>query len=48
MRKSSEAGSAAAMLISGLGSGASLGFRHLHDVIGKEGGSESSEGLRFP
>ena len=47
VRKSSEAGSAAAMLISGLGSGASLGFRHLHDVIGKEGGSESSEGLRF-
>ena len=48
MRKSSEAGSAAAILISGLGSGASLGFRHLHDGIGRDGGSESSEGLRFP
>ena len=48
VRKSSEAGSAVAILISGLGSGASLGFRHLHDGIGKDGGSESNEGLRFP
>ena len=48
VRKSSEAGSAAAILISGLGSGASLGFRHLHDGIGKDGGSESSEDMRLP
>ena len=50
VRKSSEAGSAADMLISGLGSGATLGFRHLHDAtdgIGRAGGSESSEGLRL-
>lgn len=48
VRKSSEAGSAAAISNSGLRSGAILVFRHLHDVIGKDGGSESSEGLRFP
>lgn len=49
MRKSSEAGNAAAMLNSGLGSGGALFFRHLHDgIIGKDGGSESSEGLPGP
>lgn len=48
MRKSSEAGNAAAMLNSGLGSGGALFFRHLHDGTGKDGGSESSEGLPGP
>ena len=50
VRKSSEAGNAADMLISSLGSGATLGFRHLHDAtdgIGRAGGSESSDGLRL-
>ena len=49
VRNSSEAGSAAAMLISRLGSGATLGFRHLHDDTGRDGGgSEPAEGLRLP
>ena len=48
VRKFSEAGNAAAISISGLGSGATLGFRHLHVEIGIEGGSESSEDIRLP
>lgn len=48
VRKSSEVGSTADMSISGLGSGATLAFRHLHDGMGRDGGSESSEGLRLP
>ena len=48
VRKFSEAGRAAVMSISGFGSGATLGFRHLQDGIGRDGGSESSEGLRLP
>ena len=52
VRKSSEAGSAADMFISGLGCGATFFFPpHLMDAKdgnGGAGGSESSEGLRLP
>ena len=47
MRKSSEAGSTVERLICGLGSGATLAFRHLHDGIGRDGESASSDALRL-
>lgn len=47
MRKFSEAGRTAERLISGLGSGATLGFRHLHDGVGRDGESASNEALRL-